>query len=123
MIRLTIVTILLFFCLDPTLQIVINLFSSNFYYFLIPFQCRLDDRNAGLVIDSAVAYHKNDGIKVMLFSADQLYESESVNMNDDRLNFTVKSIQALDESLEPPIDTAYYTISHGRVNLHLINVS
>ena len=130
MTRSTIITILLFFCLDPSLQIVIKWFSPNFYYLLISFQSRLCDRSdISLVIDSAVAYYKKDGPKVMLFSGDRFYESYFVNITANRMDFTVKSIKQLDNKLEPPIDTAYNEIVYNgigpidTIGLYLINVS
>ena len=123
-------SILLFFCLDPSLQIVIKWFSPNFYYLLISFQSRLCDRSdISLVIDSAVAYYKKDGPKVMLFSGDRFYESYFVNITANRMDFTVKSIKQLDNKLEPPIDTAYNEIVYNgigpidTIGLYLINVS
>ena len=123
-------SILLFFCLDPSLQIVIKWFSPNFYYLLISFQSRLCDRSdISLVIDSAVAYYKKDGPEVMLFSGDRFYESYFVNITANRMDFTVKSIKQLDNKLEPPIDTAYNEIVYNgigpidTIGLYLINVS
>ena len=76
-----------------------------------------------LVIDSAVAYYTKDGIRVMLFSGDQFYESESVGINDNLIDFKVKSIKELDETLKPPIDTAYNDINDPELDLCLQNVS
>ena len=61
----------------------------------------------------------------MLFSGDQFYESKSVDITDNRIKFRMKSIKELDESLEPPIDTAYkpINVTHYGIDLCLINVS
>ena len=127
MIGLTIITIVLSLsktlCLNSTLQMVNKWFSQNSSSFLISFQSLCDRSNTSVVFDSAVAYYTEVGLKVMLFSGDQLYESESVNMTDDRINLTVKSIKQLDEGLEPPIETAYYKKEAFTKALHLINVS
>ena len=86
------------------------------------FQNRLCDRSdTSLVIDSAVAYYEKDGLKVMLFSGDQLYESESVDITDNRIELTVKSIKQLNETLEPPIGTAFKSVFFEK--LYLFNVS
>ena len=82
-----------------------------------------DRSDSSLVIDSAVAYNMKEGLKIMLFSGDQFYESESVDMNDYRIAFKVKSIKELNETLEPPIDTAFNPIVNIQVDLCLINVS
>ena len=57
----------------------------------------------------------------MLFSGDQFYES--VDISDNQIGFTVKSIKELNETLEPPIDIAFNDISNSEVDLSLINLS
>ena len=119
-----IITILLVLCLESTLQMAIKSFFHILYYLLISFQSRLCDRSdSTLVIDSAVAYHSKAGLKVMLFSGDQFYESESVDIPGYPMDFTVKSIKELNETLEPPIENALKPIGYSEVDLCLINVS
>ena len=81
--------------------------------------CNTND--SSLVIDSAFAYASGIGFKVLLFSGDVLYESESVNRSENRMNFTSKPIKELSNELEAPIDIA--TISKYENTLLFVNVS
>ena len=85
--------------------------------------CNTND--SSLVIDSAIAYPSGIGFKVLLFSGDVLYESESVDRSENRMNFTSKPIKEFSSPLEPTIDiaTIYKTANEGIPNtLLFVNV-
>ena len=82
--------------------------------------CNTND--SSLVIDSAIAYPSGIGFKVLLFSGDVLYESESVNGSEIHSNFKSKPIKELSPQLEAPINIATMNSMNGN-SLLFINVS
>ena len=72
-----------------------------------------DRSDTSLVIDSAVAVREESGVKFLLFSANEFYESNPIESDsDERPKFAKKNITEIHSTLVSPIDASYEYENH-----------